>query len=61
MMCWPSGVTATANLAELVCPLKVWTSVPSTWYSLTSSSPNAKADHKVHAVGQRRDADPVAW
>ena len=35
MMCWPSGVTATA-FTESVCPLKVWTSVPSTWYSRTS-------------------------
>ena len=29
MMCWPSGVTATAR-TQSVCPLKVWTSVPST-------------------------------
>ena len=35
MMYWPSGVTAT-SLMWLVCPLKVWTSVPSTWYSRTS-------------------------
>ena len=35
MMCWPSGVTATAK-TEPVCPLKVWTSVPPTWYSRTA-------------------------
>ena len=34
MMCWPSGVTATA-FTQSVCPSKVWTSVPSTWYSRT--------------------------
>ena len=35
MMCWPSGITATARTSS-VCPLKVWTSVPSTRYSRTS-------------------------
>ena len=35
MMCWPSGVTATAH-TKSVCPVKVWTSVPSTWYSRAS-------------------------
>ena len=61
MMCWPSGVTATARTGT-ACPLKVWTSVPSTWYSRTSPAlgPAAKADHKVHAVGQRRDAIHLA-
>ena len=34
-MCWPSGVTATA-FTESVCPVKVWTCVPSTWYSRTA-------------------------
>ena len=38
-----------------MCPVKVWTSVPSTWYSRTLAV--AEADHKVHAVGQRRDAE----
>ena len=36
MMCWPSGVTATAY-TEPTCATKVWTSVPSTWYSRTLS------------------------
>ena len=48
MMCWPSGVTASAYTA--MCPLKVWTSVPSTWYSRPSSLP---ADHSA-----RRRAAP---
>ena len=34
-MCWPSRVAATAY-TQPVCPVKVWTSVPSTWYSRTS-------------------------
>ena len=38
MMCWPSEVAARA-LTELVCPSKVWTSVPSTWYRLASCQP----------------------
>ena len=35
MMCWPSGVTARSYTTP-VCPSKVWTSVPSTWYSRSS-------------------------
>ena len=55
-MCWPSRVAATDHTVS-VCPSKVSTSVPSTWYSRTSRRCLDIADHKVHAVGQRRDAD----
>ena len=49
----PSRVTTTAKTSS-VCPVKVWTSVPSTWYSRTSRrrlpADAANADHKVNAV-----------
>ena len=55
MMCWPSGVTATAHAGvplEGVDERPVDVVQPDVALVLA----HVKADHKVHAVGQRRDA-----
>ena len=54
-MCWPS---ASPPPVYPRCA-KVWTSVPSTWQRPRPRLVWYKADHKVHAVGQRRDAEAV--